>query len=319
MVTEDIAFNTPEQINGNRYKTNGQTRQVEHSRYQPEKRNISVYYDSVPPTITLATNEQEKTYTYIFGIGFTDEEVTDDLAILDQYVSAENHQAILQSHTDYWHKIWQEMDISVIGNDHLDSVIHSSMFFLFSSLPSLNTSQPRNMFYGLSPSGLAKGEELRDYQGHSFWDTEIWMQPVVLLFEPKWSEELLHYRFMLREAAANNARETGFSGLRYPWESGYTGIEVTPPCCPEVVEYQHHITGDIAFAARLHLFATHDFTWFKNEGCELAYRTAQFWESHVEFNENLGLYEIKRNYILYDQHKYKNYINIYFKIICIIY
>lgn len=46
------------------------------------------------------------------------------------------------------------------------------------------------------------------------WDTEIWMLPNVLLMNPNWSEQILHYRFQrLREAIAY-ANVTGLSGAR---------------------------------------------------------------------------------------------------------
>ena len=52
---------------------------------------------------------------------------------------------------------------------------------------------------------------------------------------------------------------------RFSWESAYTGLDVTPDCCPEVKLYQLHITGDIAFAARQYVSATRDRNWLKNE------------------------------------------------------
>jgi hypothetical protein len=48
---------------------------------------------------------------------------------------------------------------------------------------------------------------------------------------------------------------------RFPWESGFTGAEVTPDCCPETSENQQHITADIAYAARQYLALTNDLEW----------------------------------------------------------
>lgn len=61
----------------------------------------------------------------------------------------------------------------------------------------LNSSQSNSEYYGLSPGGIGKS----GYQGHSFWDTEMWMLPPITLLEPKWSEDLLYYRFLTRVAA----------------------------------------------------------------------------------------------------------------------
>lgn len=132
-----------------------------------------------------------------------------------------------------------------------------------------------------------------EYQGHSFWDTEIWMHPPMLLLQPEWSKDLLNYRYNTRYAAEAHAQQTNFDGWRYPWETAFTGREVTPPCCPEVVMYQHHISADIAFAVRSHIAATHDLEWFNERGCEIAFNTAKFWESHAVFDEESGLYDIR--------------------------
>lgn len=50
---------------------------------------------------------------------------------------------------------------------------------------------------------------------------------------------------------------------RFPWESGFTGAEVTPDCCPEVVDFEHHITGCIAFAVRQYIAMTNDTAWLE--------------------------------------------------------
>ena len=93
--------------------------------------------------------------------------------------------------------------------------IHASIYGIVSALPSLISYQESNTFYGLSPNGLGRGgTDLTDYEGHNFWDTEIWMQPVVLLIEPMWSQQLLHYRYEKLSVAKDYAKETGYKGAR---------------------------------------------------------------------------------------------------------
>ncbi|KOB67254.1 Maltose phosphorylase [Operophtera brumata] len=83
--------------------------------------------------------------------------------------------------------------------------------------------------------------------GHNFWDTETWMFPSILLLYPQYAQKLLQYRL-----------DTAF-----PWESAYTGVEVTQPCCPEVAEFEQHISGCIAFAARQFLATTRNEEWLE--------------------------------------------------------
>lgn len=51
--------------------------------------------------------------------------------------------------------------------------------------------------------------------------------------------------------------------FRFPWESAFTGREVTQPCCMEVAEFEHHITGCIAFAIRQYISMTGDENFLK--------------------------------------------------------
>jgi protein-glucosylgalactosylhydroxylysine glucosidase len=93
--------------------------------------------------------------------------------------------------------------------------IISSVFYLTSSLPSLITNSPQHPFYGLSPTGLGRGgSDLDDYEGHNFWDTEMFMMPPAALIKPKWAKQLLHYRFMMLNAAKDYAEANGYQGVR---------------------------------------------------------------------------------------------------------
>lgn len=79
----------------------------------------------------------------------------------------------------------------------------------------MQSNLPQHPFYGLSPTGLGRGgSDLSDYEGHNFWDTEIFMLPPVALLNPTWARELLHYRFTMLNAAKDYANAGGYSGAR---------------------------------------------------------------------------------------------------------
>lgn len=266
-----------------------QTNEVENVDYQPVVAKVCVAYTNPPSSLVLQVGQSEIEYVHVTTVGRTEREVRKEM----QDVLA-NESAIRETHYEVWNKDWEKFEIAVGGNQRLNQIIHGSIFYLVSNLPSKETNQPKDAFYGLSPGGLGKGGVLyAEYQGHSFWDTEMWMHPPVLLLDPHWSKDILSYRYIARQAAADNAKNTGYKGYRYPWESAFTGSEVTPDCCPEVVEYQHHIISDIAFAFRSHLAATHDVDWFKSVGCDIAWNTARFWESRVNYNSSTKLYDIR--------------------------
>jgi Glycosyl hydrolase family 65 central catalytic domain len=272
-----------------------ETNIVEDTKYQPRKSKVCVAHTDFPQKLSVPSNNRIMEYLHITAVGRTEAEVKKE--IQDIFMMETDHAAILNRHISAWDKNWEEFAISVEGNSNLNKIIHASIFHLISNLPSEETNQPKDPFYGLSPSGIGKGGVLyAEYQGHSFWDTEMWMHPPLLLLNPQWSKDILSYRYNVRQAAADNAFNTGYQGYRYPWESGHTGREVTPDCCPEVVEYQHHVISDIAFAFRSHLAATHDVEWFKSIGCDIAWNTAKFWESRVKFNESTSFYDIRSEF-----------------------
>lgn len=79
---------------------------------------------------------------------------------------------------------------------------------------------------------------------------------------------------------------------RFPWESAFTGREVTVDGYEHIVEYQQHITADIGHAVRQHFFSTFDVDWMHKIGFELAQGIAEFWASRVSYNEATKRYDI---------------------------
>ncbi|XP_053673426.1 protein-glucosylgalactosylhydroxylysine glucosidase-like [Anopheles nili] len=267
----------------------GKTKQVEDPKYQKEGHSVCVAYKQIPRKLTLAPDETEREFTFFTVFSRSRDEAHAELKGL----KSNDHERLHRLEMD---RMWQKYGIRVEGNDRLDRVIKASTFYLSSSLPSQSSFQPSSYpFYGLSPSGLGRGgKELAEYQGHSFWDTEMWMFPPILLLDPGNARKLLHYRTLVTEAAADNARSNGYKGWQYAWESAFTGREVTPDFCPQVPEYQHHITADVAYAARLYYYATGDLEWLRTDACRLAYETALFWKSRVDYNPETDTFDIGR-------------------------
>lgn len=158
------------------------------------------------------------------------------------------------------------------------------------------------------------------------------MFPSVNLMDSRYSRDLLSYRFNGIQAAMDNANNTGYDGarqvndapistfytqlygtFRFPWESGYTGREVTPDCCPEVVEYQLHITADISYAMRLYFAVTHDYDYMEREGCQLSRQIAKFWASRATFNETTRHYELNGK-----QHMMRSFRKTLLHFLCVI-
>lgn len=198
---------------------------------------------------------------------------------LTLFAKLEGRERLLMKHHQAWDELW-ESDIILEGDDQAQQDIHSMMYHLYSF-------SREGSEYSLSPMGLSG----LGYNGHVFWDTDIWMMPPLLLLRPELAKPMLNYRFNRLEAAKKNAFEHGYKGAMYPWESADSGMEETPVWALSG-PFEHHITGCVAFAAWNYYCVTRDQEWLKEKGWPMIAATADFWTSRVERN-GPGKYDIK--------------------------
>lgn len=160
----------------------------------------------------------------------------------------------------------------------------------------------------------AKGLTGEGYKGHSFWDTEIFMFPYFLYTQPKIARQLLEYRYQILPGARKKAKDNGYEGAMFPWESAWLDDgEVTPVWgAADVVTgkqtkiwsgfIEQHITADISFAVWQYYMFTGDEDFMEQYGYEILFDTATFWASRVEYSHEDGKYHIN-NVIGPDEYK----------------
>jgi trehalose/maltose hydrolase-like predicted phosphorylase len=129
------------------------------------------------------------------------------------------------------------------------------------------------------------------YNGHVFWDTELWMFPAILVLHPELAKSMIEYRFQRLAAAKRNAFSKGYKGAMFPWESAETGVEETPVWALSG-PFEHHITACVGIAAWNYYCVTQDKSWLREKGWPILKETADFWASRVERN-GPGKYDIK--------------------------
>ncbi|XP_065085591.1 protein-glucosylgalactosylhydroxylysine glucosidase-like [Ochlerotatus camptorhynchus] len=289
---ERTAMNFGNEYSVKVYQTCGTTVELEDPDHQHQQRHVCVLWNHVPEELTLKRSERTVSYKFIMtadeSASLARQELTDAILTEDN--------ELLRRHSNVWRGFWSDFDIRTEGNPNLERIIRASVFYLISNFPlgMASSSARAYLFGGLSPTGLGRGgSNLADYEGHSFWDTELWMFPVVNLIESEFAEMMVDYRYRRMEAARRNAEAGGYRGIKYPWESASSGVEVTQPCCPEVAQFQHHITADISFALRQYFSATQDLVWLRNQGCSMAQAIAEFWASRISPDPVTGLFDIK--------------------------
>lgn len=194
------------------------------------------------------------------------------------FAKLEGTERLLMRHQEAWDELWKS-DILIEGEPQIQKDVRFALYHLYSF-------SREGTAYSLSPMGLSG----LGYNGHVFWDTELWMYPPLLALQPKIAKSLLEYRFQRLEAAKQNAFSHGYKGAMFPWESSDEGSEDTPVWAL-TGPFQHHISGCIGWAFWKYYQVTKDKVWLKERGYPILKEVADFWASRVE-RKGPGKYEI---------------------------
>lgn len=196
-----------------------------------------------------------------------------------EYYFKEGWDKIYDRHSRAWNKKWINSDIKITGDDDAQLSIRASIYHLIRS----------NCENDSRVAICAKGYAGEAYFGHYFWDTEINMLPFFIHTNPQAARNLLMYRYNTLKGAKMNAREYGYAGARYPWESALTGEEQCP--CWQYADHEIHITADIIYAMYHYVNATGDMEFIRESGIDIMVETARYWIERVDRNKE-GYYEL---------------------------
>jgi len=140
-----------------------------------------------------------------------------------------------------------------------------------------------NLFHILQASARAedtgvpaKGVTGQAYEGHYFWDTEIYLLPFLIYTSPRIAKNLLTFRYNMLPQARARARELGHRGAMFPWRT-ISGEEASAYYAAGTAQY--HINADIMYALRKYVQATGDEAFLRDCGAEMLVETARFWRS----------------------------------------
>lgn len=165
---------------------------------------------------------------------------------------------------NYLADFWKRSDIAIEDDRELQEGIR---FNLYQLLQSAGQDAVSNI--------AAKGLTGEGYEGHYFWDTEIYMFPVFLMTQPQIAKRLLVYRHGILDAARDRAREMGHKkGALYPWRT-ISGTECSSFFPSGTAQY--HISADIAYSYSQYYMATQDNDFLWEYGAEVLVETARLW------------------------------------------
>jgi trehalose/maltose hydrolase-like predicted phosphorylase len=194
------------------------------------------------------------------------------------FARLEGTDRLLQRHLAEWEKLWKS-DIVIEGDVQVQKDVRFALYHLYSFVR-------EGTGYSLSPMGLSG----LGYNGHVFWDTELWMYPPLLMLQPQIAKSVLEYRFNRLAAAKQNAFSHGYKGAMFPWESSAEGTEDTPVWAL-TGPFQQHISSCVGWAFWKYYQVTKDKLWLRDRGYPILKEVADFWTSRVE-RKGPGKFEI---------------------------
>ncbi len=194
------------------------------------------------------------------------------------YADLEGAQQLVAAHERQWADLWTS-DIQIEGDPQAQLDVRFAIYNLYSSIR-------EGSRRSIAPMGLSA----QGYNGHIFWDAELWMYPALLLLHPELARPMLDYRADCLDAAVRRAYAHGYRGAMFPWESDDRGEESTPTFALTGPQ-EHHITADVAIACWNYYCVTHDLDWLRREGFPLMREGARFWCDRVRPNDD-GSYSI---------------------------
>jgi alpha,alpha-trehalose phosphorylase len=192
-------------------------------------------------------------------------------AIRDQVAAAlaEAHHTgwdgLCEQQTAYLDDYWDRADIELDGDSEVQQAVR---FALFHTLQAGARAEQRAI--------AAKGLTGPGYDGHTFWDTESFVLPVLIYSAPRAAADALRWRHSTLDLARERARQLGLNGAAFPWRT-IRGQECSSYWPAGTAAF--HINADIASAALRYVTVTGDQDFERDVGVELLVETARLWRS----------------------------------------
>jgi len=173
--------------------------------------------------------------------------------------------ALLAEQRSYLDEFWECADVEVDGDTEIQQAARFAMFHV---LQASARAEGRAI--------AAKGLTGTGYDGHCFWDTEIFVLPVLTYTAPQAAAHALRWRHSTLPQARERAQQLGLRGAAFPWRTIH-GEECSGYWPASTAAF--HIGADIAAAVVRYVNATADARFERDIGLELLAETARLWRS----------------------------------------
>ena len=174
-------------------------------------------------------------------------------------------EGLLAEQRRYLDDFWSRADVELGGDPELQQAVR---FALFHVLQAGARAERRAI--------SAKGLTGTGYDGHTFWDTETFILPVLTYTVPAAAADALSWRHSTLPAAMNRARELGLEGAAFPWRTIH-GEECSGYWPAGTAAF--HVNADVANAVTRFVDATGDEGFERKVGVDILVQTARLWRS----------------------------------------
>ena len=205
----------------------------------------------------------EKTVTYHSSRGVPVRELTDRCTRTLDRVTASGVEHYYTEQRRWLDNYWANADVTLAGEASVQQAIRYNLFQLAQA--TARADQQGVPAKGVTGSG---------YEGHYFWDTEVYVTPFLTYTLPHLARNTLHFRTRMLPAARTRAKDLAQRGALFPWRT-ISGEEASAYYAAGTAQY--HIDADIAFALSKYVDATGDEGFLSRDGIDILVETARMW------------------------------------------
>lgn len=184
---------------------------------------------------------------------------------------------LVKAQREYLDTFWDAADVRVDGDAEVQQAVRFGMFHVLQA-------GARAEMRAITAKGLTGP----GYDGHTFWDTETFVLPVMTYIQPAAVAHALRWRQATLDLARERAHALGLAGAAFPWRT-IRGQECSGYWPAGTAAF--HIGADIADAVLRYVGATGDEQFEREVGVELLVETARLWRS-LGHHDSHGVFHI---------------------------
>lgn len=183
----------------------------------------------------------------------------------------------------FWRETWDRMDVEIGGDSLAQLYLRFCLFHVMSAAP-------RHTDKLSVPCKLLTGEH---YQGTTFYDTDLYIEPGYLFTFPEIARTCLNYRYLGLKPARKIAASLGYKGAKFAWQSGPYGDEALGKWW-RFTHTNIHINGDVAYSLMQYWYATRDTRFLIDRGIDILVEAARFYVSRATYDGPQDQYDFEQ-------------------------